>query len=209
MAPRSVALTLALLALPPAARANEPPISPEITAMIRESARDSLDRAAVAERDGHPLEAEGLYRRALDADPGLLTAHLGYARMLDARGRRAEAREALARAPRRAWAADEPAAIAYAGALRSLGAVDEALAALRDRRDSAAATRALAEGAAQEGRFPEALAAARRLVELTGDGAGGREARVLVRALTRLVAEADAVRTPYAPTGFRRALMAD
>jgi Flp pilus assembly protein TadD len=128
--------------------------------------------------------------------------------MLDGRGRRAEAREALARVPRRAFA-DDDGALAYARALRAVGAVDESLAALRDRRDSAAATQALAESAAQEGRFPEALAAARRLAEMMGDRPEGRPARVLVRALTRLVAEADAVRAPYATTGFRRALMSD
>jgi tetratricopeptide (TPR) repeat protein len=208
MAPRTVALALASLLATSAALANEPAISPEITGMIRESARGWLDRALTCERDGRALEAEGFFHRALDTDPGLLAAHLGFARMLDGRGRRAEAREALARVPRRAFA-DDDGALAYARALRAVGAVDESLAALRDRRDSAAATQALAESAAQEGRFPEALAAARRLAEMMGDGPEGRPARVLVRALTRLVAEADAVRAPYATTGFRRALMAD
>lgn len=208
MAPRPAALALAALLATSAASANEPAITPEITGMIRESARGWLDRALGCERDGRALEAEGLFRRALDTDAGLLAAHLGYARMLDARGRRAEAREVLARVPRRAWA-DDDGALTYAQCLRAVGAVEESLAALRDRRESVAATRALAEAAAQEGRFPEALAAARRLAEMAGDGAEGRPARVLVRALTRLVAEADAVRAPYATTGFRRALMAD
>jgi len=206
---RAGVVALALLARPMVGRANDPEISPEITAMLRATARDALEHATAREREGHALEAEGLYRRALDTDPGLLAAHLGYARMLDGRGRREEARAALVRAPRRAWAGDDAATLAYAAALRALGALDESLAVLREPRGSVAATRALAETAAQEGRHPEALAAARRLVELTADGPGAREARVLARALARLVAEADAVRTPYTPTGFRRALRGD
>jgi tetratricopeptide (TPR) repeat protein len=203
------ALGWALLALPPLAHADEPRFTPEITAMLRESARDWLDRATAAEGGGHPLEAEGFYRRALDADPTLLPAHLGYARTLDARGHRAEAREVLARVPRHLWTVDDTAALSYAAALRAVGALDESLAVLRERRDSVMATRTLAEEAAHAGRFPEALAAARRLVELSPDPSTSRAARVLVRALERLVGEADAVRAPCRPTGFRRVLMGD
>lgn len=206
---RRSALLATLLAASPAVFAQEPEITPEIQSMVRESARGWYEQGMLAERDGRTLEAEGQYRRALDTDPGLLGAQLGYARMLDARGRRADALRSLEAVPRRAWAGDRE-AMEYARALRAVGALDDALAALREHRDHADAMRLLAEMASQEGRFPEALAAARRLAELTVDAPeDGRAARVLVRALTRLVAEADAVRTPYATTAFRRALASE
>ena len=82
------ALLAALLVAAPVASAQEPEITPEIQSMVRESARSWYEQGVMAERDGRTLEAEGQYRRAVDTDPGHLGAQLGYARMLDARGRR-------------------------------------------------------------------------------------------------------------------------
>ncbi len=201
-----VTILTALLALPAVAPAQEAPISPEIHAIARDVAQGWYERALAAERERRTLEAEGMYLHALEADPGLLGAHLGYARTLDARGHRADALAVLARTPRRAFSADRD-AMEYARALIALGALDDALGVLRERRESVEATRMLVEAASQGGRFPEALAAARRLAEMPlDDESDARRARVLVRALTRLVADADAVRSPHTATAFRRAL---
>lgn len=189
--------------------AQDPPPSHGMLGMIREAAQGYLDRALDAERSGRVLEAEVLYLRALETDPGLLAAHLGYARLLDARGHRAEAVRMLAQTPRRAWESDGE-AMEYARTLHAVGQTDAALGVLRDRAESPEATRMTVELASAGGRFPEALAAARRLAELTRESAdGGRAARVMVRALTQLVAEADAVRAPLAMTAFRRLLRGD
>jgi hypothetical protein len=203
---RCIALAAALVALPAAGVSQEAPAAPEINAMARDVARGLYERGLQAEREHRALEAEGLYARALAADAGNLAAHLGYARALDARGHRADALQCLARAPRRAWSADRD-AMAYARTLDALGALDEALAALREHADSVEATRLLVETASRAGRFPEALAAARRIAEIPSvSEAEARQARVLVRALTRLVADADAVRAPHTATAFRRVL---
>lgn len=203
---RCIALVTALVALPLTGLSQEAPITPEIHAIARDVAQRFYERGLSAERERRMLEAEGLYARALDADAGNLAAHLGYARALDARGHRADALQCLARAPRRAWSVDRD-AMEYARTLVALGALDEALAALREHGDSVEATRLLVETASQGGRFPEALAAARRLAEIpSASDAEARQARVLVRALTRLVAEADAVRAPHTSTAFRRVL---
>ncbi len=201
---------LAVLSLLPAKTfAQVPPISPEINAIARDVAAGWCERGVMAERDHHALEAEGMFLHALEADPGNLGAHLGYARALDARGHRAEALQVLARAPRRAVARDHD-AMDYARALNALGAVDEALVVLRDHQDSVDATRLLVEMASQGGRFPEALATARRLAEMpSATDSDARQGRLLVRALTRLVADADAVRAPHTTTAFRRALSLD
>ncbi len=123
--------------------------------------------------------------------------------------RRNMALSVLGRAPRRAWTRD-PDAMEYARALASLGDLDDALAALREHTESADATRLLVDLASQGGRFPEALAAARRLSEMNHiNDTEARQSRVLVRALTRLVADADAVRAPHTNTAFRRALSLD
>lgn len=189
--------------------AQESPITPEINAISHDVAVGWYERAIVAERDHRTLEAEVMYQRAIEADVGLLGAHLGYARALDARGHRSEALAVLSRAPRRAWSRDAD-AMEYARALSSLGDLDDALTTLREHVESADATRLLVELASHGGRFPEALAAARRLAEMNQlTDIEVRQSRVLVRALTRLVAEADAVRAPHTNTAFRRALSLD
>lgn len=203
---RCIALAAALVALPLAGLAQEAPLTPAIHAIARDVAQRFYERGLAAEREHRALEAEGLYARAIEADAGHLAAHLGYARALDARGHRADALQCLARAPRRSWTVDRD-AMEYARTLNALGALDEALAALREHADSVEATRLLVETASQAGRFPEALAAARRIAEIpAASEAEARQARVLVRALTRLVAEADAVRAPHTATAFRRVL---
>ncbi|MFO0647160.1 MAG: hypothetical protein U0326_13045 [Polyangiales bacterium] len=209
MKPTSVVLLAALSLLPATASAQVSPIGPEINAIARDVAVGWCERGLMAERDHHALEAEGMFLHAIEADPGNLGAHLGYARSLDARGHRAEALQELARTPRRAFARDRD-AMEYARALNALGALDDALAVLRDHQESVEATRLLVEMASQGGRFPEALAASRRLAEMpTATDSDARQARVLVRALTRLVADADAVRAPHTTTAFRRALSLD
>jgi tetratricopeptide (TPR) repeat protein len=202
-------LLAALVLLPARGVAQVTPISPEINAIARDVAQGWYERALAAERDRHTLDAEGMFQRAIEADVGLLGAHLGYARALDARGHRAEALQVLARAPRRAFSRDRD-AMEYARSLATLGALDDALAVLRDHTESVECTRLLVEMASQGGRFPEALAAARRLSEIpSASESDARQARVLVRALTRLVADADAVRAPHTNTAFRRALSLD
>ncbi len=205
----TLAILAALSLLSAPTFAQESPITPEINAISHDVAVGWYERALMAERGHHMLEAEGMYQRALEADVGLLGAHLGYARALDARGHRSEALSVLGRAPRRAWTRD-PDAMEYARALASLGDLDDALAALREHTESADATRLLVDLASQGGRFPEALAAARRLSEMNHiNDTEARQSRVLVRALTRLVADADAVRAPHTNTAFRRALSLD
>jgi tetratricopeptide (TPR) repeat protein len=189
--------------------AQEVAVITNIQTLSREVGQSWFDRAVVAEREGHTLTAESLYIRALEADPGNGLAHLGYARTLDARGHRSDALAALARAPRRAWINHHD-AMEFARLLHSLGAVEESLATLREHSDNLDATRMLIDIASREGRFPEALAAARRLnVIAEATDTDTRSSRVLVRALTRLVAEADAVHAPHTTTAFRRALMQD
>jgi tetratricopeptide (TPR) repeat protein len=175
-----------------------------MTAMLHEVALGYAARGAASERAGRMLEAEALYARAVETDPGLFAAWLGYARALDHRHRREEAVRLLEALPRRALAGDGD-LVVLAQALASLGQLDAALALLRGA-PGAVTARAELELCAQAGRFPEALAAARRRAELLGDGPEGREARALVRALAQVVAEADAAGCPglvgvVGPTG--------
>ncbi|MEZ4392345.1 MAG: hypothetical protein R3A48_14755 [Polyangiales bacterium] len=190
--PRRTVLALGLIALAPAVAAQT-----DMSAMVRESASRLVERGEVEERAGHALRAEGFYLRALSVDRALVSASLGAARLLDARGRREEARRLLREIPRRAFEGDA-ARVAVSRALHAVGDDDAALALLRSEVDSGPALRERVSLCAGLGRFPEALAAARRwsLLPNLGDGER-REARVTVRALERLVAELDAVR--YAP----------
>lgn len=183
---------MGLLALAPAAMAQT-----DMSAMVRESAARLVERGEVEERAGHTLRAEGFYLRAVAVDRALVTASLGAARLLDARGRRDEARRLLREIPRRAFEDDE-ARLAVSRALHAVGDDDAALSLLRSREDSRATLRERVSLCAGLGRFPEALAAARRWSLLPGlDERERREAAVTARALERLVAEVDAVR--YAP----------
>jgi thioredoxin-like negative regulator of GroEL len=191
------------------AMGQESPISSEVYVMARDAAQNAIGQGLAAEREGRTLQAEALYARAAELDASQLAAHLGLARMLDARGHRTEAQQVVARVPRRAFTSDAD-AIIYARALASFGSIDDALSVLRNRRESVDVTRALIDLATQSGRFLEALAAARRVNDVpTASDDDARHARVLVRALTRLVGEADAVRAPHTSTAFRRALMGE
>lgn len=160
-------------------------------ALVRESALGFVTRAARAEDEGRHLEAASLYHRALFLDATLLAAHLGYARCLAARGQHDEAVASLDAL--RTEGLDDPEAVTLAQALGSLGAHDHAIALLRARPGREITQRALTELCAAAGRFAEALAAARAWQETTAEGGA---AGLWVRALERLVAEADAVRRP-------------
>jgi thioredoxin-like negative regulator of GroEL len=186
----TLALAVSLVGAPAAAQ------SQDINALSHAVAEDLFTRARAEERDGHTLRAESLYLRALEVDRGVVGAWLGAARLLDARGRRDEALGLLRAVPRYALRAAE-ARVEVAQALHAAGESDAALSLLRE--DVSLATlRARVRLCASLGRFPEALAAARRWSELGElSEADRREAAVTARALGRLVAEADAVR--YAP----------
>jgi len=168
-------------------------------AVVRESAVRAVARAQQAEAAGHTLDAEVQYHRAMQLDAGLLDAHLGYARCLAARGRRDEAIAALeALGPRAVSTAD---ASTLAQALVALRAPDAALTILRARTGQADTHRAIATLCAELGRFAEALAAARAWHTLAHEASAtardtAAESSLWVRALERLVAEADAVRSP-------------
>lgn len=176
-------------------------------ALAREVAQDFVARAARAERDGHPHAAQDLYVRAIGADAGWLPAHLGYARVLAARGRGDEALRVVRAVPPRAVESDAE-FVALARQRAALGDADGALAFLATRPDAPAAGRAAADVAASAGRFPEALAAARHLLELVRGTDEARGAALLVRALLVVVADADAVRTPGPGASVLRRLLA-
>ncbi len=182
--------------------------SPEsIQVMVREVAAGYADRALAAERAGRELEAEVLFLRAAETDPGLMPAWLGYARSLGARQHRDEAVEVLSHVPAQAMVTDDD-RVALARGFAALGQPGHALTVLRGQEGSATAMRAMADIAAADGRFSEALAAARRVMELTVESTNERNARVLVHALERLVAEADAVHTALPPVNTLRRWLA-
>ncbi len=167
-----------------------------------------IDRARTAERDGRPIAAEGLFSRAVEADRGFLEGYLGLARVLVARGRAAEAARVLEIASVHALSSDEDVA-QWARAMAALGAIDAAIASVEHRGTTARAQRLAAELCAAASRLPEALAHARRALELTsGDSSAERDARRLVRALSLLVGEADPVRSPGAGASLLRRLLA-
>lgn len=185
-----LALAVSLFAWPAAGQ------SQDINALSHAVAEDLLTRARTEEHDGHALRAESLYLRALEVDRSMVGAWLGAARLLGARGRRDEALRLLREVPRYALRVAE-ARVAVAQALHAAGESDAALSLLREE-NSPPTLRARVTLCASLGRFPEALAAARRWSELGElSEADRREAAVTARALGRLVAEADAVR--YAP----------
>lgn len=195
-------IALSLLAAPSLAAAQ----TTDINALARESAQRLVARAQSAERDGRALDAEEFYVRALDVDGALTEAWIGASRLLAARGRRDEAHGLLARVPRRALARDDD-RIALSHALRALGDDDGALAVLSEGGLTVALLRARVALCAETGRFPEALALARRWAELAAEDEGAaREARVTERALRRLVAEADAVSFAPDASPLRRLL---
>jgi len=194
-----LALAVSLFAWPAAGQ------SQDINVLAHAAAEDLLTRARVEEHNGHTLRAESLYLRALEVDRSLVDAWLGAARLLDARGRRDEALRLLREVPRYALRAAEE-RVAVAQALHAAGESDAALNLLREE-VSPPTLRARVTLCASLGRFPEALAAARRWSEFSElSDSDRREATVTARALGRLVAEADAVRyAPGAPT-LRRLL---
>ncbi|MBL8681077.1 MAG: tetratricopeptide repeat protein [Myxococcales bacterium] len=181
--------------------------SGDVRALARTVAAGYLDRARTAERDGRPIAAEGLFTRAVDADRSFLDAYLGLARVLVARGRTAEAARILELASLHALSNDDDTA-RWARAMAEMGAIDAAIASIEHRGHTARAQRLAAELCAAASRLPEALAHARRSLELTaGDPDAERDARRLVRALALLVGEGDPVRYPGAgASAFRRLL---
>lgn len=206
--------TLCLLGLtaPAMADPEADPAVHDVRSLARESALRYVERAALAERAQQPLDAESLYRRAMEVDPAVMSARLAYARLLDARGHHGEAVQVLAAVSAPTMLPDEE-RVALARGLVALTEVDRALSLLRDGVESERTRATLVELAAAAGRFPEALAAARRQRDGSPDETSTRRARVLVRALTRLVAEADAVTAPphddARPPALRRTLADD
>lgn len=198
---RSALVAFALSALLVSTAAGAQPVTPS-PEMVRDVAETVFTRAVGLERVGRILEAEPLFAHAIDTDPGFLPAYLGYARALAHRGHRDAAIHTLVAAPRRAVSADRE-AIELARALHGLGDTDAALERLRASSQSLDVLRVEIELASASGRFPEALAAARRVADQQSDN---RQARVMVRALTQLVADADAVHTPNESSVLRRLL---
>lgn len=177
----------------------------DINAMARESAARLVERASGEERAGRPLVAESLYLQALSIDRAAVSASLGAARLLDVRGRRDEALRVVRAVPRRALVG--AARVEVARALHTLSDDEAALALLRDDERSELSLREHVSLCAEIGRFPEALAAARRwsnLPELAEPSR--RHAALTARALERLVAEADAVRYAPGASALRRLL---
>lgn len=152
---------------------------------------------------GRSLEAEEQFRRALEADPGSVPAALGWARALDGRGHRREAVEVLRVMSRRRLGRE---ILSVAQGFCDLERRDLALEILRGHEESVEVDEAevdemVVRVATEAGRFPEALAAARRL-----RGVGRAEGESLVRALEGIVAEADAVSHGETQSGLRGAL---
>lgn len=180
----------------------------DVRALARSVAAGYLDRAETAERDGRPINAEGLYSRAVDADRSFLDPYLGLARVLAQRGRTAEATRILELASLNALATDDDVA-RWARVMASLGAIDAAIASIEHRGHTPRAHRLAAELCAAAGRLPEALAHARRSLELAAGVADAeRDARRLVRALVLLLGEGDPVRHPGAGASPLRRLLA-
>jgi tetratricopeptide (TPR) repeat protein len=201
----AMALSAAGFAREGAAQSSAPPSVASMRELARQVALDLEHRAAVAERDGQPMQAEALLRRAMEADPGYLPPYLGYSRLLAARGRVEEAAHILTIVPARAVDGEHD-LVELARAHAQIGDLDGALELLDARPNAIEPTRERAQLCARAGRFPEALLAARRFSDIAVQAADQREARVLVRALSIIVGEADAVRVPMEATALRNAL---
>ncbi len=202
-----IACAAASSVMPRVSHAQTPSAS-SMRELARQVALDLEHRAAVAERDGQPMSAESLLRRAMDADPGYLPPYLGYARLLAARGRTGEAAQVLAIVPARATESEHDVA-QLARSRAQIGDLDGALELLGSHPNGIETARTRAQLCAQAGRFAEALLAARRFADLSRESAEQREARVLVRALTILVGDADAVRVPGDGASFTRRMLAN
>lgn len=125
--------------------------------------------AARAEEEGNVERAEGGFRRALELDPDHEGATLGLARVLLARGERAEAGRVAARLPGSAEARAIGARAALAERLPTDGDLDE----LRSRAETDPdAALAVAAAEAGEGRPGDAL---ERLLRLIAAGGGTRD----------------------------------
>lgn len=125
--------------------------------------------AARAEEEGNVERAEGGFRRALELDPDHGGATLGLARVLLARGERAEAGRVAARLPGSAEARAIGARAALAERLPTDGDLDE----LRSRAETDPdAALAVAAAEAGEGRPGDAL---ERLLRLIAAGGGTRD----------------------------------
>ncbi|MFO0557002.1 MAG: hypothetical protein U0269_03175 [Polyangiales bacterium] len=184
--------------------------SADMNALARTVALDYVERANVAEREGRPIAAEGLFVRAIEADRSLIDGYLGLARIQAARGRSVEAAQTLDLAAQSALYDDES-MTRWGRAMAAIGAADEAIRSIEGRADSARSQRLIAELLVATGRIPEALARARRALEYVesthADANAQRDARRFARALSLLSGELDAVRSPGAqPTLLRRLL---
>lgn len=199
-------LTLALAARAAQAQSVRTPLG-SMRELAHSVAVDYVSRGAGAERAGHLPEAEALYQRAIQADPGFLLAHLSLARLLAARGFLRDALRVLDGVPLRAYESDRD-ALELARVRSAIGDVDGALALLEARLQSPEAARGRAEIAATAGRYPEALNAARLYADLARGSADERAAATLVRALRLLVGDADALRTQGAESPLLRRLLA-
>jgi len=185
--------------------------SGDMSALARSVALDYIERATVAEREGRPITAEGLFVRAIEADRSLIDGYLGLARIQAARGRSVEAARTLDLAAQSALYDDESMA-RWGRAMAAIGAADEAIRSIEGRADSARSLRLIAELLVATGRIPEALARARRALEhveaTRGDANAQRDARRFVRALALLSGELDAVRSPGPQSSLLRRLLA-
>jgi tetratricopeptide (TPR) repeat protein len=180
----------------------------ESSELARTVALDLLARATSEEQVNHWQNAEFLFARVVDADHTLLDGYLGVARMFLRRGLRGRAELALRSAYPSAVVSEES-LVRWAKSLAEMGFVQGALDALAPSTQSARALRVMAEVCIAAGRLPEALAYARRSLELNDDDpASQRQARQLVRALSMLVAELDPVRYVSASAPPLRRLLA-
>jgi tetratricopeptide (TPR) repeat protein len=199
------------LGAPTVARGAHAQRATDMRALARSVAVDYFGRGQAAEREGRLIAAESLYAQAVDADRSYIDGFLGLARMQLARGRARDGARTLESAAQSALVDDDSAA-RWARAMAQLGAVDDAIRSIESRAESPRSLRLVAELYVASARIPEALARARRAVELVvaagGDPQTERDARRFARALSLLSGEADAVRSPGASASLLRRLLA-
>jgi tetratricopeptide (TPR) repeat protein len=182
-----------------------------MNALARSVALDYVERATLAEMQGHSIAAERLFVRAIEADRSLIDGYLGLAKIQAARGRSIDAMRTLDLAAQSALNDDESIG-RWGRAMAAIGAADEAIRSIEARANSARSHRLIAELLVATGRIPEALAHARRAIEYLeathADPNAQRDARRFARALSLLSGELDAVRSPGAQSTVLRRLLA-
>ncbi len=207
----SLALGLALLASPTPARAEQAAPVQENWATAR--ARVLTQEGKAHREKGNVGLAVTRFNDALSIDATFGDAYLALASLREATGELEEADKVLSLALEHIPGFD-PALFAraelYGRAKRFDAATSVLLGILAREPEQRAALTKVIETASKAGRFPVALAAARRLALLLGkegDLAAAKDARITVRALTLLVAEADPVCAKHRATSVvRRAL---